>query len=181
MVSRLETSCSTQGRLVVAKKVTLPGFVLAVDPGKISGVALVNAYETPAKLAWSMEVDEDHLAETIRPVLNWRFLPTVSTMTIVCENFIITPNTAKKSQAPWSLKMIGVLEQCCRDVGYPVEDIVMQTSSEARTFCNNAQLQAIGLWHRGGAGHANDAIRHAVLALARTGYKDVRMLNVDSY
>lgn len=151
--------------------------MLAIDPGKTSGIALVNAYENPVKLAWSIEVDEDHFAETIRPVLNWRFTPAASTLTIVCENFIITPNTAKKSQAPWSLKMIGVLEQCCRDVGHPTDDIILQTSSEARVFCNNAQLQAIGLWHRGGGGHANDALRHAVLALTRTGYKDLRMLN----
>jgi hypothetical protein len=41
-------------------------------------------------------------------------------------------------------------------------------------------LKRLDLWHRGGAGHANDAIRHAVTAAIKSRWRDPRMLPPDA-
>jgi hypothetical protein len=84
--------------------------------------------------------------------------------------------TAKNSQAPWSLEMIGVLKQVCRDYHYPLELVYAQRPTEAKNVVPNPKLKRLELWHRGGAGHANDAIRHAVLCLIKRGWEDPRLL-----
>jgi hypothetical protein len=90
---------------------------------------------------------------------------------VVCERFVITAQTVRNSQAPFSLEQIGVLKHLCRSNGYKAEDIGFQSPVDAKTMFPNEALKKIGTWHKGGEGHANDAIRHALLKLAKTGWK----------
>jgi hypothetical protein len=41
----------------------------------------------------------------------------------------------------------------------------------------NPALKHLGIWHKGGEGHANDAIRHGLLALVKTGWIPKELLS----
>jgi hypothetical protein len=91
--------------------------------------------------------------------------------TIVCERFTINAQTVRNSQAPYSLEQIGVLKHICREHNYDVEKIAMQSPADAKAMFPNEALRKVGAWHVGGEGHANDAMRHALLRLVKTGWK----------
>ncbi len=143
--------------------------VLAVDPGKATGVALLswsgNPDETPERL-YSTECQPDSFAnDVLIGLADWK---RYENFKVVCERFVINAATARNSQAPYSLEQIGVLKHLCRENGYPVENIIFQAPVDAKNMFPNKALQTIGTWHKGGEGHANDAIRHGLLALVRS-------------
>lgn len=147
--------------------------VLAIDPGKASGISLW--YLVPGvdpELVGSWEVQEDEVASHVRHALN-RFPDAV----VVCERFIINAQTAKKSQAPYSLEVIGVVKQCLRDVGRTADEIVFQAPSDAMKMFTNPGMKKLGYWHRGGAGHALDSMRHGLLFAVRWGWAPVGLLS----
>ena len=86
-------------------------------------------------------------------------------LTIVCESFIINARTARVTQAPWSLEIIGCIRYLSQK--FCGKDLVMQTPSEAKSFSSNDKLKKIGWFQRGTAGHDNDASRHLLLYAAR--------------
>lgn len=142
--------------------------ILSVDPGKATGVGLVswsgNPDDLPERLL-SMEPQPEEFANSIRIAMNgWK---EYDVFKIVCERFTINAQTVRNSQAPYSLEQIGVLKHLCREAGYPVENIIFQTPADAKNMFPNKALQAVGVWHKGGEGHANDALRHALMALVR--------------
>ena len=147
-------------------------YTLAVDPGKISGIALVEWTGQDSdlpKLAASYEADEASFASIISDALQkWS---QEEKYYVVCERFTITAQTVKNSQAPYSLEQIGVLKHLCRTFEYTTENIFFQTPVDAKNMFPNEALKKIGTWHRGGDGHANDAIRHALLKFAKSGWK----------
>lgn len=147
-------------------KKTMPYAMLVVDPGKLTGMCLIqlDTGEQP-QIVWSgeYEFDEacDHIEETCE---NYR-----DYLRVVCESFVITPMTAKNSSAPWSLEVIGVLKRYTYK--FKCDGVVMQTPAKAKNFCPNERLKAVGMWHRGGDGHARDALRHGVTHLVECGWK----------
>ena len=147
-------------------------YALAVDPGKISGVALLSwtTQDTDLpKLEASYEVDDEAFASIINKHLdNWY---QQDIFFVVCERFTITAQTVKNSQAPYSLEQIGVLKHLCRVADYSINNISFQTPVDAKNMFPNEALKKIGTWHRGGEGHANDAIRHALLKMTKSGWK----------
>lgn len=153
----------------------MSNYVLAVDPGKVTGMALFSR-ETASEpvLEWSAELEQDDVADAIRGIL-WN--PTIRHhLDIVCERFVINAQTVRNSQAPYSLEVIGILKQCMKDNGRQMDDIFFQAPSEAMGMFTNEKLKKLEYWHRGGKGHALDAIRHALLKLVKTGWKPVRLL-----
>jgi len=147
-------------------------YILSVDPGKVSGISLLSwsgsEDELPEK-HFSIEANEESYSSSIDIALNgWK---RYDSFMVVCERFVITAQTVKNSQAPFSLEQIGVLKHLCRSNGYKAEDIGFQSPVDAKTMFPNEALKKIGTWHKGGEGHANDAIRHALLKLAKTGWK----------
>lgn len=148
--------------------------VLSVDPGKMTGVAYLERNADQVTVQASRELDEDSVIGCIRDYMHdWRPLyPTGFPLRLVIETFTITVETAKKSQSPYSLEIIGAIKQVCRDEGYPLTAIAWQKPVEAKGAFTNEKLKRLGLWHRGGAGHALDAIRHGALYLARSGWTD---------
>jgi len=152
--------------------------LVSVDPGLVTGVTLMDRSADTVKVTLSAELGESEVAPWLRMCLSdWESLEEQGIIfSVVCESFFITAQTAKNSQAPWSLEMIGVLKQVCRDLNYPLDLIYWQKPSAAKTMIDNAKLRRLELWHRGGAGHANDAIRHGVLCLINRGWRDSRFL-----
>jgi hypothetical protein len=133
--------------------------LIAVDPGLKSGLAMW--VEERFVGSWILDVYEieslmEGYAESYREDL-----------IIICESFIINARTAKVTQAPWSLEIIGCLrymsQKFCR------RDLVMQRPAEAKSFSTNEKLKALGWYHRGTAGHDNDASRHLLLYTIRNG------------
>ena len=146
---------------------------MSIDPGKLTGVAWMRQQGGEIFLDSSVEATSDELIDLLRPTLkNWK--PEAEgqpPLKVVMEKFIINAQTSQRSQeASWALRMIGAVEQSCRDVEYPLGAISWQTPGEAKTAFTNEKLKRIGLWHRGGEGHALDAIRHGSLYLAKVGW-----------
>lgn len=146
--------------------------ILAVDPGKMTGLACFSLLpgEEPV-LEWSAEVDEDTFAVPVRFELD-RY----PHLEVICERFVITAQTAKNSQAPFSLELIGVLKQCVRDHGRSVDSIFFQKPADAMNLFPNEALKKLHYWHKGGKDHGNDAIRHALTYLAGNGWMPTRLL-----
>jgi len=146
--------------------------ILAVDPGKATGLALFEftSGQEPV-LVWSMEVQQEEYAKPIREVLKNNPVAEV-----ICERFVINAQTVRNSQAPFSLEQIGVLKQCLIDVGRKPDDIYFQSPSDAKGMFDNSKLKKLEYWHKGGEGHALDAIRHGLLRCVKLGWKPLRLL-----
>jgi hypothetical protein len=146
--------------------------ILAVDPGKASGLALfsLETGEEPV-LIWSQEYQQEEYAKPIRSTL-----AKYPNVLVVCERFIINAQTAKKTQAPYSLEQIGILRQCLMDAGRKADDIIFQSPSDAKAMFDNPKLKKLEYWHKGGEGHALDAIRHALLQCVKLGWIPRRLL-----
>jgi hypothetical protein len=150
-------------------------YVLAIDPGKMTGMTLFS-YEKgqePVKI-WSRELEQHEVASSVREVLgNPEILPTLD---VVCERFIINAQTVRNSQAPYSLEVIGIVKQCLLDSGRMMDDIYFQAPANAMAMFTNEKIKKLDYWHRGGAGHALDSIRHALLRLVAKGWKPIKLL-----
>lgn len=148
-------------------------YVLSVDPGKATGMALFS-FETGGEpeLIWSGEYQQNEYAKPIRETLSEH--PEVE---VVCERFTINAQTVKNSQAPYSLEQIGILKQCLMDSGRPADDVYFQSPADAKAMFPNESLKKLGYWHRGGEGHALDAIRHGLLRLVKSGWRPVGLLS----
>jgi hypothetical protein len=148
-------------------------YVLAVDPGNATGMALfsLESGQEPV-LIWSGEFQQDEYARPIRDTLALYG----DALDVVCERFTINAQTVRNSQAPYSLEQIGILKQCLMDAGRKPDDIYFQSPADAKAMFDNKKLKKLEYWHKGGEGHALDAIRHGLLKLVKTGWKPVRLL-----
>ena len=136
-------------------------YLIAVDPGQQTGLAIVRlsggddwfeAHEEP----W---LDAVHRVHT--------FLRASLAAHVVTERFVITREAAQQSRQTDALRAIGAL-QFLTSAANRVDPIPFHELNRSdRTRVTSAHLRALGFWHRGGAGHANDAARHAVVALLR--------------
>lgn len=144
--------------------------VAAVDPGLATGVCVVRFKpEYGCTKVQSAEVEFNAL-------LPWALSELNSADVVVVERFTINQRTIKNTQAPWSLMGIGVVTAVEALAG---REVVLQNPSDALGFVDNDMLRRLGLWHRGGEGHANDALRHAVLyAVNRLRWRDPRLMTV---
>jgi hypothetical protein len=133
--------------------------ILAIDPGLASGIM----YGTP-----------DNFEHDIIPfpqIYSYLddLISTIRFDVVVIENFLISGQTGKKTQAPWSLKIIGACEHIC--IRENVE-MVLQTPSEAKNFITDKKLKEFGLWFKG-EGHDRDAARHYMLWYFKNRPKEV--------
>jgi hypothetical protein len=143
--------------------VSVARYVLAVDPGGTTGMVLWDMlYQGVVYVLELPHVDVgfmlEQLIETYRP-------------DVVCESFTITANTVSNSQAPWSLKQLGVAEYLAAK--YHVL-YVEQLPVTAKKFATNERLKNLGLYIPG-KGHATDAVRHLVIYLVSQGWWDDRL------
>lgn len=145
-------------------------YVLAIDPGETSGVALVQS--EPLELLRTDECDWVHTSRFVDQALREFGGENID---VIVEKFTINANTHKKSPQPWSLEITGM----CRllALAHGSGAITLQTPADAKSFVSNTRLRDLEMWHRGGGGHANDALRHVVLWLTRTGMRDSRLLH----
>jgi hypothetical protein len=138
-------------------------YVLAVDPGKTSGVALLRKNDQTLggepSLVWSDELEWPQVGTRIEATLTSLY----GKVDVVVERFTINKSTVAKTQAPWSLEIIGVIRWLAWKSN--AGEIHLQEPGSTLRFVTNERIKALGMWHKGGAGHAMDAIRHAVFYL----------------
>lgn len=146
-------------------------FILVIDPGRTTGIASVDASNIGNPVfEWSDELDFIETCNRVNKVL--RDHPQTQ---VVMERFTITPQTGKNGPGALdAIGIIGVVRYLVTAYGAP--EIVYQTPAQAKNFCDNTRLRALGVWHRGGAGHARDALRHAVLYLVNQGWRPADLL-----
>ncbi len=145
-------------------------FVIGIDPGLKTGVCVVDT-----RFPSIIQSDEFDLEEYV-PWLDFvlREYPQ-DNVVVVCERFVITPQTHKNGQATWSLENIGVAKSAVLRAHGNL-DLFRLSSTDAKLFSTNAKLKAVDMWHKGGAGHANDALRHAMRYMVEVGWKDQRLV-----
>jgi hypothetical protein len=139
--------------------------VVAVDPGGTTGIARFLSRPGEHE-AFTLEHghDQDWLAENIE------FYDL-----LVCEDFIISAATARKTQtgSKQALETIGVARYLARHAGVRFK---LQTPSAASTFDPKfAKLRRIG-WDTPGPDHMRAASRHLLLACAEEGLIDLKQL-----
>jgi hypothetical protein len=138
--------------------------ILAVDPGKTTGYVVWRDGERTTEKELYCEKFCD---------VAYELIATGQVDVVVCERFIVTAQTGKYTQAPWSLEQIGLLRFLCRK--YEVK-FVLQNVSDAKSFATETRLRHLG-WNRPqGAGHARDAQRHLLVYLVRNGLIDATEL-----
>ncbi len=135
-------------------------YLLAIDPGKLTGMSLHFFDNGKCTCLWTREVDEFETAFVIEEMAK-TYAPDFE---IIDEKFFITEKTYKLPDAPWSLEFNGVSKFVARKYNIKYN---WQSPSEAKTFCPDERLHSVGLWHKGGEGHANDSLRHAVTFLVK--------------
>lgn len=152
-------------------------YVISIDPGKTTGACLVewsgNQDELPV-LKMSAELQAEEFSDWLELALSIAFSSdshSYNSVYVVCERFVITAQTVRNSQAPYSLEQIGVLKHICRVKEFGAENIIFQAPVDAKAMFSNESLKKIGTWHKGGEGHALDAVRHALLRLTKSGWK----------
>jgi hypothetical protein len=144
-----------------------PEWMFCCDPGLVSGIAVLRWTKEDGLRHW--ESSEGSLVDVGNAAREFLRAHHQGQAEVVIERFTITAETAKNSQAPWSLKVCGVVEWLVADnwdVVAPDKTVIYQSPAEAKSLVPNEILQAAGIWHRGGAGHARDALRHGVYRFA---------------
>jgi hypothetical protein len=140
--------------------------IIAVDPGKITGLCTYDAGEFRS---WQTEcwdaIEQVHelLKDHSPPT---PYAPRQEIEAVVCEDYLITPGTLRKTRGEnWSMHSIGALMYLCRIFEVP---FVLQTPADAKRFATDSKLKAAGFYHPSTGGHANDSARHLVTFLANT-------------
>lgn len=77
---------------------------------------------------------------------------------VVCESFIITAATGKKTQSPYSLETIGAVKYFVETSGLKLN---MVAPSAHKSLVTDDLLKRVGLYFPG-SGHATDAARVAI-------------------
>jgi hypothetical protein len=57
-----------------------------------------------------------------------------------------------------------------------MDDISFQSPADAKAMFSNEKIRKLEYWHKGGEGHALDAIRHALLYMVKKGWNPTRLL-----
>jgi len=114
--------------------------IIAVDPGKITGLCTYDAGEFRS---WQTEcwdaIEQVHelLKDHSPPT---PYAPRQEIEAVVCEDYLITPGTLRKTRGEnWSMHSIGALMYLCRIFEVP---FVLQTPADAKRFATDSKLKA---------------------------------------
>jgi hypothetical protein len=131
--------------------------LIAVDPGKVTGIATwLNGEIT------SWQEQTWYAVDKIWSRLERSDVPIEA---VVCESYTITASTLRKTRGEnWSLESIGALRWMA--TRHSVE-FVLQAPADAMNFMTDDKLRMMGWYNPTIGGHANDAARHLGLYIAR--------------
>jgi len=143
--------------------VALEDTVLALDPGKFTGLALIQPHVSTHVLSSELDVDAVVSAfQKIRDHVGHQHLE------VVMEAFTISERTIKTALSLDALDLIGYVKLSCTTAGIPFK---LQLPAQAKSFATDSKLKAIGWYDRTPDGHKNDALRHLLVYMINT-YSD---------
>lgn len=130
--------------------------MLALDPGGTTGVAIFD-YEQDSQPVMVMN---DQIPGSLEGFIEWYLdrKPKYQWDHIVCEDFTLRLNVKFPDLSP--VYIIGALNGI---EWYSVHTLTMQQPT-MKPLCDDDRLKKMGL-HTPGFGHANDAVRHAIIYL----------------
>lgn len=131
-----------------------------VDPGLVTGVCQFCIDEQGTiTLVSSDELDHLGVGHWMKKVMANRPYcgDYKAELQVVCERFIITTQTAKNSQAPWSLEVTGLVRWYTERYGFALYQPI---PSQTKALISNDVLKRAGLFVKGE--HARDAARAAL-------------------
>ena len=128
--------------------------IVALDPGKVTGVALFTHGKNSVA---TFEYELDDVFELLNRVRSYD--------TLVVENFIIRPGLYKKTRVYEPLWIIGACKYVADLVGC---ELVFQEPSEAKVWADRSRLKKFGLDKSLMVGeHRFDALRHLSLYMGK--------------
>jgi hypothetical protein len=135
---------------------------LAVDPGKVTGVATWDG-NTPGPLTQELKP-----YEYVQFLENFLFTAAWP-LRVVLEGFTIRANTHKLSQRDigWPLELIGATRAACWRVLGRNHEVQLQSAITVKTFVTDKKLRRVS-WYVPGD-HARDATRHLYYYLHQRG------------
>lgn len=120
--------------------------VIGCDPGKITGLAL---YDEGTLTRVAVPFHE------VAPTLT-AWLDTSTVTHVAIERYVITRNTARKTQQTDALKVSGIIESLVHLSG--IHTVTYQNMSAAKRFGSPTFMRKLGWWATGHhATHMNDA------------------------
>lgn len=138
--------------------------ILAIDPGGTTGIAIISFSDDLAPVVSHYEQVPDGLAGFIKWYKNnW----SLGWDIIVCENFTLRQSVKFPDLSP--VYIIGALEAL-----EPNIEIIYQSPAQ-KHLCDDKRLKIMDM-HKPGNGHANDAIRHAIIYLRNKKHLPTLML-----
>jgi hypothetical protein len=130
--------------------------MLALDPGGTTGVAIFDYEHDSAPVM----VMNDQIPGSLDGFIEWYLdrKPKYDWDHVVCEDFTLRLNVKFPDLSP--VYIIGALNAIEWDVA---DNLTMQQPS-MKSLCDDSRLKKMAL-HTPGFGHANDAVRHAIIYL----------------
>jgi hypothetical protein len=137
--------------------------LVSLDVGKVTGAAV-----------WIHTMPTDIIATEIPTRYDVRdFVKNIYEsdykLSIACENFVISERTIKTAQDHNALRLIGWLDLWCEEHQVP---FTLRTAAAAKSFATNDKLKALDWYVPTKDGHANDAVRHALIEI-RASYPEI--------
>lgn len=135
--------------------------ILAVDPGKATGIARMwNGEFKSTILPW---YEAMQLIERDGKLYDL----------VVCEDYRISKQTLTKgADAHWAMGAIGIITYVGMREGF---ETIKQSPADAKSFSTDKKLKQLE-WCTPGPGHDNDAARHLLLALVNRRAFDLNRL-----
>lgn len=126
--------------------------ILAVDPGLLTGYA------------WWVDGEVIHYGEADHRIfVQWASDRASAVDVVVCEDYVITPQTLKKTRQNYSLWQIGWIMYEFGTIRKT--QVTLQLPSKAKTFADDEKLERLGWRHPTPGGHQDDAHRHLLAYL----------------
>ena len=140
-------------------------FILAIDPGKLTGLSFVYRFDLTSYQTWELEfLPCGAMIKDICEAYGSR-------LDVACERFDIGLRTVKNTPAKWSLEMIGVARYFCQ--AYTGHDIDLY--EQKPPFSTDERIKAMGWYRPTKDGHSNDAARQLLKHLVECGFRDNRL------
>lgn len=138
--------------------------ILSIDPGGTTGIAVISFSEKIAPVVSHFE----EIPNGLHGFMAWyQNNNEYAWDVIVCENFTLRQNVKFPDLSP--VYIIGALEAF-----ESPREIIYQSPSQ-KHLCDDKRLKIMGM-HKPGKGHANDAIRHAIIYLRNKKHMPTLML-----
>lgn len=133
--------------------------ILGLDPGLQSGICQLEVSgNNEIEYYWTSELNFLQLGLWLEAEKKWVL---DNRPLFAVESFLVTVETGKKSQAPWSLEAIGL----SRYFAYKYEcDFELTPPSAAKKLITDVVIKGLQLW-RPGQIHAMDSVRQALFKL----------------